>query len=508
LGRSAQVALVWTTRDLILNPQPNNARGITTLKFYLLFLSWLSVLLFALPAQAARLLFWRFDPSQNQLLFTTDVGVQPTAQLIANPTRLVIDLPGIVLGRPTVNQSLSGVVRSVRVGQFDDRTTRIVVELAPGYTLDPEQIKFRGTSPTNWSVELPNPEAIALPRLQAEPAPPTTTPSREERENTVSANKLATIEAIETRNSQLVIRADQPMTASSRWDDRAGLYEITIPNARLAERVQGPQLESDSPIAELRVRQQDSQTVILLLQPTDGFRLDSINPRGRRLNIDLEQGTSLVPAPGPEKTNAQQVAVPLPTNEPAPTATELPTVPDGRIRAIVDPGHGGEDFGALGLGGLQEKEVVLDVSQQVAQLLEKQGVQVSLTRSDDRFISLQGRTDMANRIHADLFVSIHANSVDERPEVSGLETYYFANGLKLASTIHQNILETVNIRDRAVRQARFYVLRNSAMPAVLVEIGFVTGSEDAANLKNPEHRHQLAVAIARGILQYIQQNLL
>lgn len=490
-------------RDLIPIPSHNNARGITTLRLYLLFLSWLSVLLFALPAQAARLLFWRFDPGQNQLLFTTDVGVQPTAQLISNPTRLVIDLPGIVLGRPTVNQSLRGVVRSVRVGQFDDRTTRIVVELAPGYTLDPEKIKFRGASPTNWSVELPDPEPIA--RLQARPISPPE--NREASANEVSADRLATIESLEVRDRQLVVRANQPVTASSRWDARAKLYEITIPNARLAERVQGPQLESDSPISELRVRQQDSQTVILLLQPTDGFGLGQINPRGRRLDIDLEQETSLAPPAVPEKTNALAVPVPLPVERQTP-ATDLPTVPNGQIKVIVDPGHGGEDSGALGLGGLQEKEVVLDVSQQVAQLLEQQGVRAVMTRGDDHFISLQGRTDMANRLHADLFVSIHANSVDNRPDVSGLETYYFSNGLKLASTIHQNILETVDIRDRSVRQARFYVLRNSEMPAVLVEIGFVTGSEDAAHLKNPEHRQQLAGAIARGILEYIQHNLL
>jgi N-acetylmuramoyl-L-alanine amidase len=163
-------------------------------------------------------------------------------------------------------------------------------------------------------------------------------------------------------------------------------------------------------------------------------------------------------------------------------------------------------MGAIGLSGLQEKEVILSISQEVAQLLKQQGVQVMMTRDSDYFVSLQGRTDMANRAGVDLFVSIHANSMGQgRPDVSGLEVYYFGNQA-LASTIQKSILRTVNIKDRGVRQARFYVLRKSAMPATLVEVGFVTGSQDAANLKNPTYRRQMALAIARGTLEYIQQN--
>jgi N-acetylmuramoyl-L-alanine amidase len=134
-------------------------------------------------------------------------------------------------------------------------------------------------------------------------------------------------------------------------------------------------------------------------------------------------------------------------------------------------------------------------------------VQVRLTRSSDYFVSLQGRTDMANRMNADLFVSIHANSAGRsKPHVSGLETYYFQSGRSLAATIHRNVLRRVNVKDRKVRQARFYVLRKSAMPAVLVETGFVTGTEDAAKLTNSGYQKQMAEAIAAGIIEYIRSN--
>jgi N-acetylmuramoyl-L-alanine amidase len=133
---------------------------IVRFRWFLILSSFLSVFWFASIAQASELVFWRFERDRNRLVFTTDEGVQPEAQLIANPTRVVIDLPGITLGRPTVNQAMGGTIREVRVGQFNERTTRIVIELAPGYTLDPQQVKFRGISPSQWTVDLPAPERI------------------------------------------------------------------------------------------------------------------------------------------------------------------------------------------------------------------------------------------------------------------------------------------------------------------------------------------------------------
>jgi N-acetylmuramoyl-L-alanine amidase len=589
-------------------------------RLYGLLLSVLSVLWCAAPSWADRITFWRFDRNQNQLVFTTDSGVQPTAQLISNPTRLVIDLPGIRLGQPTVNQSVGGLIRSLRVGQFDARTTRIVIEVAPGYTLDPDKIQFRGATPTQWSVQLPEPERITVaPRSSAPPVPeeepiasvpapaadtafrvtsngfflslneqPDKVNVRRDRDrvnidlegvvfsenllaNAIAVNQfgvnsarftqinanppvarvtletsdnstrwqatasrlggvtiipqgnvtpvasrpnLATIDSIDlSRNDTLSINADREIEASSRWNAQAQLYEITIANSRLADSVRGPQLSRNSPIAELRVRQQDDQTTILLLKPAPGYRLGQMPTGGtRRIQIPVERG-SVLNSPSPDR---QRIAVPPPSRQtspaqPAPTPAptgNLPTVRNTRVLVTVDPGHGGKDPGAIGIGGLREKDVVLDISLQVARLLEQQGVQVLLTRADDRFISLDGRTTMANRARADIFVSIHANAISmSRPDVNGLETYYYSSGLRLAQTIHQSILQSINIRDRGVRQARFYVLRNSSMPAVLVETGFLTGREDAANLSNAAHRSQMAEAIARGILLYIQRGL-
>jgi hypothetical protein len=114
------------------------------LKLRWLLPSFVSVFLLSYPAKAGSLALWHFNANQNQLDLTTDEGVQPRVQLISNPTRLVIDLPGIILGRPQTNQKIGSVIQEIRVGQFDPQTTRMVIEVAPGYKLDPTQVRVRG----------------------------------------------------------------------------------------------------------------------------------------------------------------------------------------------------------------------------------------------------------------------------------------------------------------------------------------------------------------------------
>lgn len=196
--------------------------------------------------------------------------------------------------------------------------------------------------------------------------------------------------------------------------------------------------------------------------------------------------------------------IPTPAPAPAPTpADDLPRVPVSRQIVVVDPGHGGRDPGAVGIGGLREKDVVLDISQQVSSLLEQQGIQTILTRSDDREIDLAPRVNLAERANADLFVSIHANAATRN--ANGAETFYYQSGYQLAQSIQRSIIEETDMIDRGVKQARFFVLTRTSMPAALVEVGFVTGTEDAARLQTASFRNVMAEAIAQGILRYIQQ---
>jgi beta-lactamase class A len=142
-------------------PPLNSFSSNMTPKLRWLLPALISVLSVALPAKADTLTSWHFDASENQLNLTTDSGVQPSVQLIANPTRLVIDLPGIVLEYPETPQSYNSAIQQIRVGQFDTETTRLVIQLTPGYKLDPQQVRVIRESATRWSFQLPNPEQIA-----------------------------------------------------------------------------------------------------------------------------------------------------------------------------------------------------------------------------------------------------------------------------------------------------------------------------------------------------------
>ena len=178
----------------------------------------------------------------------------------------------------------------------------------------------------------------------------------------------------------------------------------------------------------------------------------------------------------------------------------------GRYTVVIDPGHGGRDPGAIGLGGLQEKRVVLSISAEVAKILRQRGFNVVMTRSGDSFVSLSGRVQKAENSNANVFVSIHANAVGgNKTQVNGMETFYFSSGYRLALSIHRNIVRGVTIaRNRGVKQARFYVLRKTSMPAAMVEVGFVTGSVDNRNINSASYRQKMAEAIADGITEYLR----
>ncbi len=188
--------------------------------------------------------------------------------------------------------------------------------------------------------------------------------------------------------------------------------------------------------------------------------------------------------------------------------SSLPNVPYGKYKVVIDPGHGGSDPGAVGINGLRETDIVLEVSKSVSAFLTKKGVKTILTRNYERTLDLQPRVTKANNSKANAFVSIHANATrGKRKDVNGLETYYYSGyrGYSLAKNIQKQILIiSPQSPDRGVRRSRFYVIRKTSMPAALVEIGFVTGIYDADLLRQKGYRDKISFAIAKGILNYLK----
>jgi N-acetylmuramoyl-L-alanine amidase len=216
---------------------------------------------------------------------------------------------------------------------------------------------------------------------------------------------------------------------------------------------------------------------------------------------------------------------------------------------VLDAGHGGHDPGAIGPTGLMEKDVVLDVTRRVARLAtEGLGVKVAMSRSTDVFVPLRERTSFANKLHADLFVSIHANAHPQAVS-EGVEVYFLSseasdtnarqvaaveNGViqletpasrqksellksilwdlaqsefqqessSMAETVLDSMTQSLRLIPRGVKQAGFYVLGGAAMPAVLIEIGFLTNKNEERKLATPEYRESVARAIYTGLAEY------
>lgn len=303
---------------------------------------------------------------------------------------------------------------------------------------------------------------------------------------------------------------------------------IDLPGA--PSRTRTISLPLGSPLRQVRIGQPGGDQTRLVLEFQNGLVLDprelrlvgtasdrwqmefrSLTPLAARApqpaigEGDVEAPLAQVPTP--QLTQTPQT--PFPTDPRPLSAAGLPVVPRGRFRVVIDPGHGGPDPGAVGIGGLRETDVVLDVALQVAQLLQSRGVQVVLTRTTEVDVDLPPRVALANSSGADLFLSLHANALSmSRPDVNGIETFFFesASSRALAAAVQQQVLAvSPGSPDRGVRQARFFVIRRTAMPSSLLEMGFVTGSLDASRLADPAHRRRLALAVATGLLNYLAQ---
>lgn len=168
-----------------------------------------------------------------------------------------------------------------------------------------------------------------------------------------------------------------------------------------------------------------------------------------------------------------------------------------------DAGHGGNDSGAVGPRGSYESDFVLNICTRAGEYVRKQGHEVIYTRTLDDFIGLDERAAIANSAGADYFISCHLNSCDT-PEVNGIETYCCGtggNGEKLSEAILEELLQVLGLRDRGVKVANFAVLRETNMPATLVEASFISNADEEERLSDPGYRDKIAKAIAKGVIR-------
>lgn len=263
------------------------------------------------------------------------------------------------------------------------------------------------------------------------------------------------------------------------------------------------------------------------------------------------------PRPVPVETAPPTTSAPPAALPPVPPPANRPAAPRTRpLTVVLDPGHGGKDPGASGVNGLLEKDLVIAVARALATRLRAEGYRVVLTRDRDVFLSLDERATRANTARADLFVSLHANA-SPNPETSGVETYYLSNSddratIRLAgmenhlermagrrvtaadvSWILSDMMQSYKVAEssRLARQIQdgvtgalrgsyqdvgdlgakpgpFYVLVGAAMPAVLVELSFLSNGTDARRLAQPRYREALADGLLRGIQGFAERGIM
>ncbi|CEO04658.1 enterotoxin [[Clostridium] sordellii] len=177
-------------------------------------------------------------------------------------------------------------------------------------------------------------------------------------------------------------------------------------------------------------------------------------------------------------------------------------------KVFIDPGHGGQDSGAVGNGNYED-ELNLAVAKKVEQKLKAKGIEVKMSRYSDEFISLSDRAKMANQYAPDVFISIHQNSSDSM-SANGTETYYHTRKGEYshyAQNIQSSAINETGSRNRGIKSANFAVLRETNMPSALFESGFITNPTESANLANPNYQEKLADGIANGIERYLKDNI-
>ncbi len=464
-------------------------------------------------------------PNYTRVVIDLGDSVTYEAARVPGPDRIYFDLHGTRLAQELVAKSFAvtddGFLKKIRAAQFRDEMTRVVLDvndvteysaflLPSPYRLIIDIHGRTGARPVATSlpaeatVMKPGGEIKAAAPLPASPVPNTTVV------RTTSGSKSSV---------EVASLSEQP-----------GRVEATSkPTSKPISAV----VDSGANVASGEAADPKSA---LLGTPASTAIASPVGPQKKKKKI--------TPADGVAVGDAVPARAAVPTADGETSMIRALGLKIGRI--VIDAGHGGHDSGTLGVDGIQEKDVVLDVALRLGKALhDRLGAEIIYTRSDDTFIPLETRTAIANKAQADLFLSIHANSSPDAT-ARGVETYYLnftsqPDALEVAArenavsdqSIHQlsDLVKKITLKDkidesrefaadveqglysglqsgnvglknRGIKKAPFVVLIGANMPSVLAEISFVTNPRDASQLQQPAYRQRVAESLYHGVAKY------
>ena len=402
--------------------------------------------------------------SKNNGLLVSGLGQLTTAKMfyLTSPNRAVIDLPNTFLDKDIRNKEiLIGIDPSVKdtakIGQFERDTARIVInsdnaeKFLPIYSQDMQSLFIINSNRLNHTSLVSNISNI---------------------------NKVF-VRRIDTKTNELIISFSSPIVHSIlRTDNSLNLFFFNVKS-----------YNEEDIIKTLANSYYKKFTLSLL--PQIGVRA------GMQINkndiVKIEESVD---------AKALKITITRTQDE---TKSEKPVkkgLTKGKV--VLDAGHGGTDYGAI-REGINEKDITLDVTQRVEAILRSKGYKVNLTRSDDTYLSLEERVERTENTAPELFVSIHVNS-SVSGDPNGIETHYYHDYSKeLAEIIHKHMVKELSSKDRGLFKSKFYVINHTTVPAVLVEIGFLSNDIERNELITDSRKQKTAKAIADGIVEYLKR---
>ncbi len=386
--------------------------------------------------------------------------------ILSNPTRLVYDIPNATVNPVLRNKDIPlNETESIKIGQFERETARIVItsdnasNYIPVIYPDGQRLAFIDRKSTTYQALYPVKTVL----------------------NSVND------EINDTKTHSVKMVFSKPVIyALDRGSKSIDFYLLN------ADR---------SPDLNLK------STFLF-----EGSKITNLKHGGLKITIPFKSDDILDIHTGSDaktiRIKIQSSSVSLPTKEGAFPGIVMPSSMLSRDVnkkfIVIDPGHGGGDHGAI-RGNISEKDITLDVSKRVRELLEKKGYEVFMTREIDETLSLQERVEISENLVPDMFVSIHVNSSNSDTP-NGIETHYYKdNSLILAKTVHASMLNNVQANNRGLFKSKFYVINHTTAPAILLEIGFMSNPIERVQLITDFRKQATAKAIAEGIDDYFKK---
>ena len=394
--------------------------------------------------------------------------------VLNSPNRLVLDLPNTYTDRNIRSKTFQYGSDTVRIGQFEANKARVVI------TTEKHDKYIPIFSADNQSILIANKETLSHDTLT----------------NVMTNLTSAKFTKTNDQNYGLNFYFNKPVVYAIKRD--AASLTIYFFNA-------------------VQYNDQDFKSTISGTEMSASKM--SLMPRvGLRYNIPLEKDDVVKIYTGADARTVK-LAIKVPpkketlTKRTPEVITKLPTTnpeqivkprKSGEKVVVIDPGHGGIDYGAI-RSGINEKDITTDVSARVAKMLRSDGYTVYMTRDEDKTVSLQERVDFSEERNPDIFVSIHVNS-SEGTTATGIETHYYHDySIGLAKVVHAAMAKHINSKDRGLFKSKFYVINHTTVPAILVEIGFISNEEEREDLISDKRKQATAKAIVEGIKNYYKQ---